>query len=665
MRKIGIKAISLVCTAALMLSMASCTKPDNRHSGGRRSGPGTKIEGGTPVPTLPVDPTITVSATPTPTPSAGTYGDYIPTSDALTYPDHVATYDEIHPYHAPGTVKGSAAQKLLSDVEMDILHHEIDSYADIVILFENPEKLGFSVNDVSWGEFTTIDEYDDEKAYYQQQLDSLYTIDYESLGSDDRLCYDLIVYDIEETIYGYSYTAFEYYEMNFNALTGPQCNILFDLEIFAFDTVKDAEDYIKLVKDIDRYFDLLCEYEESRAAYGFASSDNSYEEAAKSFDSLVEQKDDCFLYYSFEERLDNIKDLSTADKDRLIQENEKAMKEVMFPEFEECASRMRALEGSGGTDAGLCRYRGGDAYYAVINRHLSNKGVSVEESISALDNAIDATYAKLYQAALTGTGWDKEYEDHAYSKGSVEDNMDYLYSRIEEDFPAIPAHAYFLMEVPEAFEDYFSPAACMAYHLDTFNSNCIIVNNKSVGGDLGTTIAHEAYPGHMYQSIYTRSRTSHPYMYLAGSIGYKEGWATYVQEYSCKYFADNQTAGKLVGITDNLNTLISTKLDYGIHAENWSLKDCVDYLNDILLSQGAGDEDLCTEDDLADAYTILIMDPGYFIKYGMGNVWTTQIMDNMHAKHPDKTDLEIHTAYLDSLTGTFEQIEANTDKLLS
>ncbi len=71
------------------------------------------------------------------------------------------------------------------------------------------------------------------------------------------------------------------------------------------------------------------------------------------------------------------------------------------------------------------------------------------------------------------------------------------------------------------------------------------------------------------------------------------------------------------------------------------------------------------EEDLADAYTILIMDPGYFVKYGMGYVLTKDIMENMHAKHPDKTDLEIHTAYLNSLTGTFEQIEANTDKLLS
>ena len=658
MRKLAVRIIALVCAASFVLSLAACNSKDHGHSGGRRSGSGSKTERNETEPTPGVDPTIPVIISPTPS----VYGDYIPTSDALTYPDHVATYDEIHPYHAPGTVNGSAAQKLLSDVEMDILHHEIDCYADIDILFDNPEKFGFSVNDVTWGEFTSIDEYDEEKAYYQQQLDSLLTIDYESLSSDDRLCYDAIVYSIEESIYGYSYTAFEYYEMAFNSLTGPQCNILFDFEIFDFETVEDAENYILLVKDIDRYFDAICEYEEERVSYGFASSDNTYEKSAESFDNLVAQKDDCFLYASFEERLDNIKDLSSADKDRLIAENEKAMKEVLFPEFEECASRMRALKGSGGTDAGLCRYRGGDAYYAVINRHLSNKNMTVEESINLLNNTIDETLNELFRLLTSGTGWEDELSDHEYTKGSVEDNLDYLYGRIGEDFPSIPSHEYFLLEVPEVFEDNFSPAAYMGYHLDNFNSNCIIVNNKNVNNEFGVTVAHEAYPGHMFQSIYTRSQTSHPYMYLTGSIGCKEGWATYVEYYSMKYFSDNETAYKLVGILNSLDTLLGTRMDYGINAENWSSQDCVDYYNSILGMLGL---DGIEEEDLADAYTILIMDPGYYVKYGMGYVLTKDIMENMHAKHPDKTDLEIHTAYLNSLTGTFEQIEANTDKLLS
>ena len=57
-------------------------------------------------------------------------------------------------------------------------------------------------------------------------------------------------------------------------------------------------------------------------------------------------------------------------------------------------------------------------------------------------------------------------------------------------------------------------------------------------------------------------------------------------------------------------------------------------------------------------------DPCYYEKYGMGYVCTSKIMDDMRTQYPKATELQIHTAYLDSLTGTFEQIEANMKKLL-
>ena len=87
------------------------------------------------------------------------------------------------------------------------------------------------------------------------------------------------------------------------------------------------------------------------------------------------------------------------------------------------------------------------------------------------------------------------------------------------------------------------------------------------------------------------------------------------------------------------------------------MQECLDYFN----SFGFG----VTEDTFGQFYTLIVTDPCYYAKYGMGYVWTQKIMDDMHANHPGKTDLEIHTAYLDSLTGTFEQIEAYTDKKLS
>ena len=65
------------------------------------------------------------------------------------------------------------------------------------------------------------------------------------------------------------------------------------------------------------------------------------------------------------------------------------MKNIVFPEFEECARRMRALKNSGGQDAGLTQYRGGDAYLAVLTRLQTNSSKSVEETIRTLESEID------------------------------------------------------------------------------------------------------------------------------------------------------------------------------------------------------------------------------------------------------------------------------------
>lgn len=656
MKRLSLKATALVCCLSVLLSLAGCSGKDpGGSSGGRQYETGTKQEEGHGTdPTRVTDPTSVPSTVP-----SGNNSGYIPTSDTLTYPDHVATAEEVHPAHTPGNVKGDQAVSLLSEVEMDILHHSITSYADVEILFENPEDYGFDIKEVSWSDYSSAEDFDDEKAFYQDQIDKLLSIDYNTLTGDDRLCYDKILYDCEECVYQYSYTAFGYYTMLFNFLVGPQSEILFVLDIFTFDTVKDAENYILLVRDTDRYFDEMCDYEETRASLGFASSDKSYEEAAKSFDNLVAQKDDCFLYESFEERLDNIKGLSDSDRSRLISEHEKAMKECVFAEFEECAARMRALEGSGGVDAGLCSFRGGDAYYAMLTRQSTNKNASVDESIKALDAKIGNVYDGFMGIITSGFGWYNEYMNHSYSKGDVQDNLEYLYEAVKKDFPDIPSHEYYLLDVPEVFEENFSPAAYLGYHLDNNDDNLIIVNNGQVDKDFGTTVAHEGYPGHMFQSLYTRAHTDHLYLYICESIGYAEGWATYTQYYSMKYFSDSGAVTDAMILVEDeavLGLLVSTRADYGIHVENWSMTDCLDYFKSFGFSVSG--------DDFEKYYMLLVTDPGYYAKYGMGYLWTEKTMADMHAKYPNATDKDIHTAYLDSLTGTFDMIAGNMEKLL-
>ena len=663
MKRFTIRFLALTLVGAMGLSLAGCSllggssrRKRDKDDDDDDDGPKWFIAETSESDPEPTEPSATTLIEPTQAPVRPSGSWVVETSDELTYPDHVATYDEIHPSRPQGTVKGDEAKAIVDACEAQLITYNIDCYADADILFQDPEALGIDVSDVSWGDgYTSIEEYEEKKEFYEGILEQLYTIDSSTLDREDLICYEKMVYDCEMDVYCYSYTAFNYYTMIFNYLVGPQSDIMFVLDVFTFDTVEDAENYILLLKDIDRYFGEMCDYEEERVAYGFISSDNSYEEAAKSFDNLVAMEEDCFLYQSFEERLDNIPNLSDSDRDRLIEENEQVMHDEVFPAFQNCADTMRALKGSGGEDYGLWAYRGGDAYYSALCISQSNSCMSVEDSMELCESYLDDLSSELTSITQGGdSSWINEYMEHEYTKGSVPDDLSFLYDAVEPDFPSIPAHEYYLMDVPECFEENFSPAAYLGYHLDQFDSNLIIVNNGSSDSDIGITLAHEGYPGHMFQSLYTRSATEHPYMYLFDSTGYAEGWAVYVENYAYKYYADtpDSAGARVVAIENELNVILGTMMDYGIHVKGWTLTDCADCFNDVF---GGG----VSESALQELYTLVVTDPCYYVKYGMGYIHTAEIMSGAHGQFPNASDEEIHTAYLDALTTNFEQIETN------
>jgi len=576
-------------------------------------------------------------------------------SDELTYPDHVPTYDEIHPAHANGTIRGQEAVDLLNELEIEYLQTYLgSSYIYTSIYFENPAAFGLENDDISWG--AVSDDHEQKVAVNQEMLDALYSIDRDSLEENDRIFYDRFLFDAELTAYYLQWTAFEYYESILKPLTGPQSEVLFILDVLEFETVEDAQNYIEVLRDIDRYYDEMCEFEEERVSYGYINADDVYEDVAESFDALAAQADDCFLYESFQERLDNIPNLSDSDRQALIEEHDEVMHNVVFPEFEECAQRMRALK-CGAPNVGVCQYPGGDAYYAYIFHTQTNTGRTIDESIAQIEAYAESLYNSMVSIAASGDySWYNEYTSHNYSVGDTNDNLEYLYDIVQDDFPMIPAHQYRLMDVPEVFADSFSPAAYLGYHLDNYNSNLVLTNPSSIDSIFGITCAHEGYPGHMYQSLYLRSSTNHPYMYVADPIGYTEGWATYAENYAFRYYSIT-SASELVRIENEMNSILFARFDLGINYEGWDIQDCVNWYSEVF---GMA----VTESMLEDAYNLLLSDPGYGIKYGLGYINTGLVIAQLHNAFPDASDLEIHTAYLNAQTGTFEQILENAERYL-
>ena len=69
---------------------------------------------------------------------------------------------------------------------------------------------------------------------------------------------------------------------------------------------------------------------------------------------------------------------------------------------------------------------------------------------------------------------------------------------------------------------------------------------------LFTTLAHEGYPGHLYQTIYYESTHPDPIRSLLDFGGYVEGWATYAEMGS--YY--------LMGLSKEQATLLQKKRLY-------------------------------------------------------------------------------------------------------
>ena len=110
---------------------------------------------------------------------------------------------------------------------------------------------------------------------------------------------------------------------------------------------------------------------------------------------------------------------------------------------------------------------------------------------------------------------------------------------LQEGIPPLtfPPHRRSLLSVkyvPDSLEDYLSPAFYLTPPLDDLTENVIYINRASTytALDLYTTLAHEGYPGHLYQTVLSGKSISDPVRSLLNFGGYIEGWATYVEMYA-------------------------------------------------------------------------------------------------------------------------------------
>lgn len=241
----------------------------------------------------------------------------------------------------------------------------------------------------------------------------------------------------------------------------------------------------------------------------------------------------------------------------------------------------------------------------------------------------------------SSSGTFDQVSDSSSGSSSPEDILEILKEKLKADFPDAPAASYEIKSVHEDLEEYLSPAFYLTPPIDTLSPNAIYINGHAdlSGSELFTTLAHEGFPGHLYQTVTFASTKSPNIRHMMNMGGYVEGWATYVESYAYQYQEQEEALSRLQWLNRSLNLCIYSLLDTGIHYDGWTLDKTSRFLS------GFGITD---PETTAEIYQVIVEDPTNYLKYYMGCLSFMDLRDEQMEALGNEFDLKgFHQAVLE------------------
>ena len=429
-----------------------------------------------------------------------------------------------------------------------------------------PEKLNLTLPSVSLGHFS-LDALSASSDTANKYLDRLHRFSRETLSENEQLSYDLIAYALECSVLPENTLL---YDSPLGPTTGLQTQLPVLLAEYRFSSLQDVEDYFLLLEDMPRYFSELCAFEEARSAAGTQACAEVLSRILLQCNSFVEDPGKNFLIESFRDRLAVLPELTAEQTAELCIRNQKLVFTKVIPAYEQLIETLKCLTDTSVPTTGLAAFPdGAECYSALVKRNTgSDKSIpeleqmlqkELTESMLTLFTLYESedlqkelkTYQKEGLApkpTSEATSADGSSDEDTARSASVNETkaasatdfssslLQKLQLQITADFPT-PADASFRVEaVHPSLEDFISPAFYLIPSFDNYKENVIYINREKCSTEsLFSTLAHEGYPGHLYQNTYFAATSPHPVRMLLNFTGYDEGWGTYAELYAYQY----------------------------------------------------------------------------------------------------------------------------------
>lgn len=506
---------------------------------------------------------------------------------------------------------------------------------------KNPKEYDIRENEVTFGTFPT-----DNKnllAAVENLEEVLKTFDYNKLSVENSLTYDVLKCYLNMTERDAEYIL---YDEPMGLVSGVQTQLPVILSEYPFYEQSDVDTYLQLMKTTPEYFASLLKFEQKKSKAGLFMSDKMAEQVIEQCKAFRDMGENNYLYSTFAERVWTVTSLSDKQKSDYIQKNARMMKAYVLPAYDNLICTIEKLKGSGKNEQGLCYLPKGKDYYEQVVEASTGSTRSVEE-------IRDMTRRQMTEdlEAMERVMQNSEREVNAAIPQNPVSILQDLQTKILTSFPELPDTTYEVKYVPKAMQEHLSPAFYMIPAIDAYNENVIYVNEAQIGNTmtLFTTLAHEGYPGHLYQTVYFANTNPDPIRTILNFGGYVEGWATYAE--MCSYYLAPLTKDQATLLQKNSSIVLGlyTLADIGIHYDGWSREDAIAFYK----KYGIGDED-----NINRIYDLILGSPGNYLKYYVGYVEFLELKKDWVKEYGSQaSQKEFHKAVLDVGPAPFKVVE--------
>lgn len=547
-------------------------------------------------------------------------------------------------------------------IQQEFLKTMESDYVATHIYTQNPETFGIDLNQIEVslgtrpngnGGIASAEDNNNSYNIFQQ-------FHRNALTDEQKDIYDIYEYQASLS-QKLNNEKFDYYSSYFESMSGIQFQLPTLFADWQVRNEKDVQDLITLLKDTTPYVESVLQYTKKQEENGLLMLD--LESIIEYCDSILQPGENSAILASMNTSIEQLS-LDAGKTEEYKSQLKEAFSSSFLPAFENIRSTMETFQKNGRNNTeGLAKFKYGKEYYELLLQQSVGSNKSVEDIRDMMEKAFSKHLYNCAKIVVSNPESVKPLISNTLPKTeylSYIDILDDMKHVISEKFPPVNNLNY---QIENMNEELASNSGVTAYfNIPTLDGDSIKqlrvnpISNDVSSISTFSTVAHEGFPGHMYQYAYMYENVESNYIKALSNINaYTEGYAVYAQ-YEALSYLDGVDQTLLEAYKENeLATYCMIILaDIGIHYDGWSVEEFKEFMEAKGFS--LDDESIKTQ------YAQLQANPAAFEPYYVGyHEIISMKEDAQQALGSRFNEKEFHTALLESGTAPFQVVQHHID----